>query len=47
MDKITVTTKLTLEEFRKVNFYFLYRKVSSKFTPVIGIFILLGTLSFI
>jgi hypothetical protein len=46
MNKISVTTKLTFEEFRKANFYFLYRKWAAKFSLVMGTFILIGTLVF-
>lgn len=46
MDKIKITTKLTFEDFRKVNFYLLYRKGVSKFSLGMGTFLLLGTLTF-
>jgi hypothetical protein len=41
MDKINVTTKLTFEDFRKVNFYFLYRKTGTKVALAIGTILLL------
>ena len=41
MDNIKVTTKLTFEDFRKVNFYFLYRKTGTKVALVIGTIIML------
>ena len=41
MDKIKVTTKLAFEDFRKVNFYFLYRKTGTKIALAIGTILLL------
>jgi hypothetical protein len=41
MDNLRVTTKLTFEDFRKVNFYFLYRKTGTKVSLAIGAILLL------
>lgn len=41
MDNLSITTKLTFEDFRKVNFYFLYRKRAAKISLVLGIILLL------
>jgi len=46
MEKTKVTTRLTLDDFRKVNFHLLYRKGVSKFTLGVGIFVLIGTMTF-
>ena len=41
MDNLSITTKLTFDDFRKVNFYFLYRKTASKISLVLGTILLL------
>ncbi len=46
MNEISVTTKLNLEDFKRISFYFLYRKTGSKVALGIGVFLLLSTLAF-
>ena len=41
MDNLSITTKLTFEDFRKANFYFLYRKRTAKISLVLGTILLL------
>lgn len=41
MDKITLTTKLSLNDFIKVSYHITYRKLSMKFMAGFGLFILL------
>jgi hypothetical protein len=44
MTNLTVTTKLSLDDFKKINFYFLYRKRATKFSVALGTIMLLGIL---
>jgi hypothetical protein len=44
MEKLTVTTQLTIDDFVRVNFHLLYRKISIKFLTGIGVFLLLSAL---
>jgi hypothetical protein len=41
MDKIILTTKLTIDDYIKVNYHLLYRKSSIKFLTGIGLFMLI------
>jgi hypothetical protein len=40
MDKVTLRTKLTLDDYIKVNYHLLYRKMVIKFMTAIGLFLL-------
>ncbi|WP_207431480.1 YcxB family protein [Sabulibacter ruber] len=44
MDNITLTTKLSEQDYIKVNFHFVFRKWKSKFILALGIFSLLSVL---
>lgn len=44
MDKIVLTTKLSIEDYLKINYYLLYRKWTSKVMTGIGIFMLVSLL---
>lgn len=37
MDKITLTTKLSIEDYRKLNFFLLYRKWEIKYLTALGV----------
>jgi len=41
MDKINLTTKLSLDDYIKVNYHLFYRKLSNKLMAGIGFFMLL------
>jgi len=41
MDKINLTTKLSIDDYNKVNYHLFYRKLSNKLMTGIGLFMLL------
>lgn len=43
MDKLILTTKLSVEDFTRVNYHFLYRKIPMKVLRGMGIFFLIIT----